>query len=385
MAIDFKTFLKAVPYVVHSRKPIMLRGRHGVGKSELAYQIAKALGLPIVERRCSQMTEGDLLGMPSPESVEVNGHMASHFRPFSWFLRSCTEATVLFLDECDRATHEVGQSIMELTDSRKLAGWTLHPDTIIIAAINGGEHGSQYQVNEMDPAQLDRFVVFDVEPSVEDWLEWGNEASDEQMSNAALESVGWALARSNDELSAGKGVDSIIWDFINQNRAHLEHSDDYEPNKVYPSRRSWKRLSDCLVNGSLLEESADQTVFFTLSQAHCGLEAAVSLLDFFKAYDRQVTWEQVVNEGQVDKTKNFDINEHAAMVEKIDAAGALSEDLSATQLDNLAEYFKLLPAEIAMKLWSAVGKHAATSKDNIVGFHARVREVIIPLLGGTEE
>ena len=48
MAIDFKTFLKAVPYVVHSRKPIMLRGRHGVGKSELAYQIAKALGLPIV-------------------------------------------------------------------------------------------------------------------------------------------------------------------------------------------------------------------------------------------------------------------------------------------------------------------------------------------------
>ena len=384
MAIDFKTFLKAVPYVIHSRKPVMLRGRHGVGKSELVYQMASQLGLPVVERRCSQMTEGDLLGMPSPESVEVNGHLASHFRPFSWFLRSCTEATVLFLDEVDRSTHEVGQSIMELTDSRKLAGWTLHPGTIIIAAVNGGEHGSQYQVNEMDPAQLDRFVVFDVEPSIEDWLEWGNEASETQLSS---ESAGWVLVNSTEEreTKAGKGVHGLVWDFINQNRAHLEHSDDYEPNKVYPSRRSWKRLNDCLVNGSLLEENADQTVFFTLSQAHCGLEAAVSLLDFFKAYDRQVTWEQVVNEGQVDKTKNFDINEHAAMVEKIDAAGALSEDMSAAQLDNLAEYFKLLPAEIAMKLWSAVGKHAASSKDNIVGFHARVREVIIPLLGGTEE
>jgi len=356
MAVDFKTFRACAPHVINVRKPILIRGRHGVGKSEVVYQIAEDIGLPVVERRASQMTEGDLLGMPSPEQIEVNGERASVFRPFEWFLRACTEPVCLFLDEVDRATTEVRQGIFELTDSRKLAGWTLHKDTIVVAAVNGGEHGSQYQVNEMDPAELDRYTVFDIEPSVEDWLDWGK-----------------------------NNVCDIVWDFINQNRSHLEHSDDFEPNKIYPSRRSWKRLSDCLETACMFEENADQTVFFTLSQSFCGLEAAVSFLDFFKTYERQVTWEQVVDDGKVEKTKDFDINAHAAMVEKIDAAGILNEDMSDNQLDNLAKYFEYLPAEIAMKLWSAVGKSAGEKRENIVKFHSRVKDILVPMLGGSAE
>tara|TARA_R100000426_G_scaffold32579_1_gene26705 strand:- start:128 stop:1216 length:1089 start_codon:yes stop_codon:yes gene_type:complete len=358
MGVDFKTFRSVAPFVIDVRKPILIRGRHGVGKSEVVYQLAHDLGLPVVERRASQMTEGDLLGMPSPEAVEVNGQQGSKFNPFEWFLRACTEPVCLFLDEVDRATTEVRQGIFELTDSRKIAGWVLHPDTIVVSAVNGGEHASQYQVNEMDPAELDRYTVFDIEPTVEDWLEWGND-----------------------------NVNSIMWDFINQNRQHLEHTDDYEPNKVYPSRRSWKRLNDCLEQGKLFEESADEGVFFNLSQAFCGLEAAVAFLDFYKAYDRQVTWEQVVNDGQVEKTEAFDINEHSALVEKIEHAGILSERLSDEQVANLADYFEKLPAEIAMKLWSAVGKGASSgddaevTKDNIVRFHSKVQNSLMKLLG----
>ena len=353
MAIDFKTFRTCAPHVIAIRKPILIRGRHGVGKSEVVYQIADDMALPVVERRASQMTEGDLLGMPSPEQIEVNGERASVFRPFEWFLRACTEPVCLFLDEIDRATTEVRQGIFELTDSRKLAGWTLHEDTIIIAAVNGGEHGSQYQVNEMDPAELDRWTVFDVEPTVEDWLDWGKD-----------------------------NVHTVMWDFINQNRAHLEHSDDFEPNKVYPSRRSNKRLNDCLASANLYVKEADQTVFFTLAQSFCGLEYAVSFLDFFKSYDRQVTWEEIVNDGALENVEKFDINEHCSMVEKIEACGVLEADMSESQLDNLAAYFKTLPAEIAMKLWTAVGKASVDKKENIVAFHKRVRDVLTPILGG---
>ena len=353
MAVDFKTFRACAPHVINVRKPILIRGRHGVGKSEVVYQIAEDLGLPVVERRASQMTEGDLLGMPSPEQIEVNGERASVFRPFEWFLRACTEPVCLFLDEVDRATTEVRQGIFELTDSRKLAGWTLHRDTIVVAAVNGGEHGAQYQVNEMDPAELDRYTVFDIEPTIEDWLEWAQDH-----------------------------VNPFIWDFINQNRAHLEHGDDFEPNKVYPSRRSWKRLNDCLVEGKLFAEDVDQTVFFTIAQSFCGLEAAVAFLDFFKTYDRQVTWEEVVNEGKLEKVENFDINAHGALIEKIEASSLLETEMSELQLDNLAAYFKTLPAEVAMKLWSAVGKNAGENKENIVNFHARVKDALIPMLGG---
>ena len=224
MAVDFKTFSAVIPHVARVRKPVLLRGRHGVGKSQVVYQYAAADGLPVVERRASQMTEGDLLGMPAPELIEVNGVGASQFRPFSWLIQACTEPVVLFLDEVDRATMEVRQGIFELTDSRKIAGWTLHPETLIFAAVNGGEHGAQYQVGEMDPAELDRWTVFDVEPTCEDWLTWAKD-----------------------------NVDGLVWDFINTNRNHLEHSGEFEPNKVYPSRRSWDRLNECLVAASLLE------------------------------------------------------------------------------------------------------------------------------------
>ena len=363
MAVDFKTFRACAPHVINVRKPILIRGRHGIGKSEVVYQIAEDMDMPVVERRASQMTEGDLLGMPSPEQIEVNGEQASVFRPFEWFLRACTEPVCLFLDEVDRATTEVRQGIFELTDSRKLAGWTLHPDTIVIAAVNGGEHGAQYQVNEMDPAELDRYTVFDVEPTVEDWLAWAKD-----------------------------NVHSVMWDFINQNRAHLEHSDDFEPNKVYPSRRSNKRLNDCLESAVLYGEEADQTMFFSLAQAFCGLEYAVAFLDFSKTYEHQVTWEQVVNEGHVEKTNNFDINAHAALVEKVEASGVLSQIMTDNQIDNLAQYFESLPAEIAMKLWSAVGKGATgkensaeITRNNIVKFHSKVQDKLLQLLGTDDE
>ena len=164
MSVDFKTFVSLAPSVSAAKLPVLLRGRHGIGKSQVVYQLAAAAGLPVIERRASQMTEGDLVGLPS-----IEGNRTS-FNPPDWFKMACEEPVCLFLDEVDRATLEVRQGIFELTDSRKLNGHNLHPDTIIFAAVNAGEHGENYQVNEMDPAELDRWSVRDKEPTVEERL-----------------------------------------------------------------------------------------------------------------------------------------------------------------------------------------------------------------------
>jgi hypothetical protein len=319
MAVDFKTFLEVVPFVTDITKPVLLRGRHGVGKSQVVYQFAETVGLPVVERRASQMTEGDLVGLP-----KTDGDVTS-FCPPDWFKTACDEAVVLFLDEVDRATIEVRQGIFELTDSRKLNGHRLHSNTLIFAAINGGEHGEQYQVGEMDPAELDRWTVFDVEPTVEDWLDWAKER-----------------------------LDSVVWDFINQNRNHLEHASDFEPNKVYPSRRSWERLDECLATAKLYEQGASPTLY-NLSSAFVGFEAAVSFNDFIQNYDRQVTVEDILVNGEIDKTKDFSINDHTALVEKLEAVASFKEELPEEQIQNLAKYFMTLPSEVAMKLWTVMG------------------------------
>lgn len=332
MAVDFKTFRNVAPHVIAVRKPVLLRGRHGVGKSEVVYQIAKDLDMPVVERRASQMTEGDLIGLP-----KTDGDVTS-FCPPDWFQESCDKPVVLFFDEVDRAVNEVRQGLFELTDSRKLFGKAIHPDTVIIAAVNGGEHGSQYQVGEMDPAELDRWTVFDVEPTVEDWLDWGKD-----------------------------NVDGLIWDFVNQNRSHLDHSEDFEPNKVYPSRRSWKRLNDCLVNaGFLTPESKGDANVYHLSAAFVGMEAAVAFNDFAQNYERQVTIEMILDDGQVAKTSDFGINEHCALIEKMEASDTFKEEVDENQIQNLADYFVTLPSEAAMKLWTVLGKG---DNANVIGLH----------------
>ena len=364
MAVDFATFQSVVPFVTAVRKPVLLRGRHGVGKSQVVYQYAGAAGLPVVERRASQMTEGDLLGMPTPELVEVNGVGASQFRPFSWLIQACTEPVVLFLDEVDRATMEVRQGIFELTDSRKIAGWSLHPETLIFAAVNGGEHGAQYQVGEMDPAELDRWTVFDVEPTCEDWLAWAKD-----------------------------NVDGLVWDFINTNRNHLEHATEYEPNKVYPSRRSWDRLNECLVAGGMLAEDAAKEnagMIFNLATAFVGFEAAVALQDSIKTYEAQVTIEDIIDDGKIDRTKDFGINDHSALVEKMEAKEIFKEQLTAEQIQNLADYFISLPSEVAMKLWTVAGAEG-NDVQNCVALHQStasdgtlVTSFIVEVLAGAQ-
>ena len=351
MAVDFKTFVAVAPHVAAVRKPILLRGRHGVGKSCVVYQTAGAMGLPVVERRASQMTEGDLVGLPV-----IQGEVTT-FNPPDWFKQACNEPVALFLDEVDRATPEVRQGIFELTDSRKLNGHVLHPDTLIFAAVNGGEHGEQYQVGEMDPAELDRWTVFDVEPTVEDWLGWAKD-----------------------------NVHEVIWDFINQNHQHLEHSDDFEPNKVYPSRRSWDRLSECLSGAALLDEGGDLGTVYNLTNAFVGFEAAVSFRDFVENYERIVTVEDILVHGKVDSTKDFGINDHLALVEKMEASEVLQSALPSEQIQNLADWFVTLPSEVAMKLFANIGASADTT--NVIGLHGatassgkKVQDFIIEIVG----
>ena len=343
MAVDFATFSQIVHHVTNVRKPVLLRGRHGIGKSTVVYQYAAQQNMEVVERRASQMTEGDLVGLPS---IEGN---STTFNPPDWFKAACDRPVVLFLDEVDRATLEVRQGIFELTDSRKLNGHTLHPDTLVFAAVNGGEHGAQYQVGEMDPAELDRWTVFDIEPSVEDWLSWAKESQ----------------------------VSDEVWNFINQNRNHLEHTDDFEPNKVYPSRRSWERLDKCLTQADLLKEASP--VLYNLTSAFVGFEAAVAFNDFVLNYDRQVTTDDILIQGNFAKVADFGINDHTAIIHN---------ELDQELVDNLARYFVMLPSEVAMKLWTVMGKG---NVNNTVKLHKSevdgesVSKHFVRLINGSEE
>jgi len=340
LSVSFSELNRCLPFVLTSKYPVLLRGRHGIGKSQVVYQYAEKMDLPVVERRASQMTEGDLLGIPSPESMMINGKEATKFRPFDWLVQACTEPVVLFFDEIDRAIVEVRQGIFELTDSRKLAGWHLHPGTYIVAAINGGEGVSTYQVGEMDPAELDRWSVFDIEPSIEDWISW------------ALDN----------------NINQHIVSFIRENPTYLEFKEDPEPGKVYPSRRSWERfhhVANEVVEDSLGDNS-DVEVLYNLTTSFLGSEVSIAFVDYVKTLNRQVKVADIVEDGLFEKVADFSLTEHCNLINKMDDLNIFEESIPEEHIANVAEYFVSLPSEAAMKLWCVIG---AGDKKNVVRFH----------------
>jgi hypothetical protein len=318
MTMSFKTFLSSVQPAIDMGLPILLRSRHGVGKSMLVYQLAEKMSLPVIERRASQMTEGDLLGLPKITKASTS------WLPPDWLHRACQEPVVLFFDELDRGILEVRQGLFELADSRKIAGHVLHPGTKIFAAINGGIHGAQYSVNIMDPAELDRWVSFDLEPTVEDWLEWAR----------------------------GAGIGNLVLDFIAQNPSHLEHMGEFEPNKVYPSRRSWHRFDQAIRGKKILVAKNPAPSLLHLAGGFLGLEASIALTDYARKCEEDVNAEDIMLrfgevEEQVRKFSNVDFN---AMIEKLRNHKPFGEVWDEAALDNVSKFLVLVPSEIFMPL-----------------------------------
>lgn len=345
--ISFAQFTSIAPYIIRSRKPIMGHGRHGIGKSELVYQLADKLAnilgedftskhgkdyvFPVVERRASQMADtGDVIGVPEPE--DSNHGRVTKFAPMAWFAKACHEPCILFFDEVDRANNDVRQSLMELTDSRKIAGHTLHPDTIIISMVNGGSHdeNNTYQVSELDPAEHDRWWHVSLEPTVDDWTTWGE----------------------------GK-IDPMIIDFIRKNPSHLEHKGDIDTHKVYPSRRSWAHFAKCL---SLSEENflepnengkISMSLYF-IGEGFIGQEASIAFRDFVETYDRQVSVEDILNGKNQNLVKDFGINDANNMIDKIAESEIFKSEITDEQIKNLANFVAEISPELAMKAWEAL-------------------------------
>lgn len=316
---NLTTITKAMVRIAKTKKPILLRGYHGTGKSEVVYQFAKLLCMEVIERRASQMTEGDLLGLPKQSQAE-DGTYVTSFCPPDWFHQACTHPVVLFLDEIGRALLGVRQGLFQLTDSRTIFGNTLHPDTIIIAADNSMEDCNDYQVSVFDPAELDRYAVFDFQPTKEEWFNW----------------------------AASYGLHRQILAFLMVNSTHLESDSYSEPNKVQPTRRSWTRLSDVLSDEDAIPQNDEILLTAT---AFVGNEAAIKFLDY-------VGQQKIITIHDVLKSKKalVELQQESVttMLEIIEQFGVhyTDKELKASEVKNLAEFFVILDDELKVTLYS---------------------------------
>jgi hypothetical protein len=331
---------------------ILMRGPTGVGKSQVARGIAAELELPYIDVRGSTMDESDM-GIPDLVASKEAGCYTKMLP--SWYVRACREPVVLMLDELNRAMPSVMQAFFQVVLDRELGNGPtgeaarLHPETRVIAAIN---HGTEYDVNEMDPALLRRFWVCDLEPTSEDWIEWAK----------------------------GAGIDDVMIDFIRQEPAHWRvDPSKVEAGTVTPTPASWHRLDEtlkyCGWHASSFAGKGTPDGFYSLALGLVGTEAAISFTDFVKNYELVISAEDVLSgEVTAEDVKDQQAGDLNNVIDKL-AEHCKDNTWSMTEATKVAAFGKSLGGELMVQLWNKVS--SSNNLPNIQKLHKKMGTEVV--------
>ena len=282
---------------------VIMEGPHGIGKSNIVKQFAKENDYHLEELFLSHQEVGDLIGVP--HMVQKDGVTITTWSIPAWLQRMYVAAasgkkSILFLDELNRAPIDVRQSALQLVLERQIHEHILpvvnNERTLVVSAINPAD---DYQVDELDPALLDRFLHISVEPDAKAFLNYGRSV----------------------------GMNQIIMDFISQypDRLHWTPADG----GIGATPRSWTKL------GHFMDkvDSIAEEVLFQIMKGKVGTEIASQFYTFFKNYVDVVKAEDIEKIVKDNKDKIESVDELAELVaERMSKAEAIQKMEMAHQL-----------------------------------------------------
>jgi hypothetical protein len=181
---------------------IEVQGDSGIGKTSVASQIAKELGIAFVKLNLAQIEElGDLIGFPHKEfeiikekegkkivkwvpeitiptyiqnSYKPSGRMRMTHAAPEW-IEGKEEGGIFLLDDWTRADIRFVQGTMELVDRQQYHSWSLPKNWHIILTSNPDD--GEYMVNSIDVAQRTRFISVDLIFDLKTWVLWAEQES----------------------------------------------------------------------------------------------------------------------------------------------------------------------------------------------------------------
>lgn len=198
----------------------LISGKHGIGKSAMIKSIADELGGVCITIEGGTLKEGEITGLPYQYKDE-NGDIKFRFLPYYAIDRirqeekrlfekaggrlsedSCLggdenryamneltgeekikavkngdiKLVIIFIDEINRTENTVYKELMNILLTRSVNGYEFPWWVLFVGAMNPSTQNSVYATNEMDPAQLDRFLKLKVGDNSKEWLKYGEAA-----------------------------------------------------------------------------------------------------------------------------------------------------------------------------------------------------------------
>lgn len=237
----------------HTRKrAVFLIGASGIGKSQVVYQSAETLDIPVVDLRLAQCDPVDLRGVPSV----VDGKTVWH-EPVFFPDKATNPAGILFLDELTSAPPAVQAVAYQLILDRKVGDYELPDGWMVVAAGNrANDRGVTFQ---MAAPLLNRMTQLEVETTLDDW-------------------------RAH---AAGAGVRPEILAFLTERADYLHKFDKETYGQQFPSPRGWFAVSD------VLNMDFDDATRVELIKGAVGHEAAVGLETFLRVWQTMPSLEAI--------------------------------------------------------------------------------------------
>ena len=247
-----------------------MSGKHGIGKSAMIKSIASELGGVCITVEGGTLKEGEITGLPY-QYKDDEGKIKFRFLPYyaveriqneekrlfeaaggtlaedtalvgdeNRYARNGLSAAerveairsgkvhpvIIFIDEINRTENTVYKELMNILLTRSVNGYQFPWWVLFVGAMNPSTQNSVYATNEMDPAQLDRFIKIKVGDSAAEWLKFGK----------------------------ATGVSPGILTFIKDNPKCLssDSKDLEDEEKPTPSPRGWDMVDTLLKSEPLL-------------------------------------------------------------------------------------------------------------------------------------
>ncbi len=336
----------------------MLWGKHGIGKSQIVRQVYEALDYKVIDLRLGQMEVGDLIGHPASNfycpkcqtqygfsarfthcpmceaegvKVPIVGQMV--WLPPSWFPQN-GEKVCLFFDEFNRGRLDVQQAAFQIVLDRRIHTHKIPDNCAIVCACNPPSSdagtGAEYNVEEIDPALMNRFVHIKFAMTTNNWLKWARDY----------------------------GLEQNIIDFIAIEEKFLGNEAIDIPIEIAPTPRAYEFLHKLICGDTI-----PRKYWAEVAETVIGATAAIAFVQSLKTdLDKPIKAQEIFNNfpkirdrvvSQVESGEGntrFDLLRITLDEINQCLTGNKAEKYTDKQFSNLGDFFILLPEDLAFSV-----------------------------------
>jgi hypothetical protein len=305
---------RVIPKLMAKRRPCMIWGAPGIGKSDVAASIAADLKVELRDVRLPLLDPTDIKGFPMPDVARsMMRWLPADFLPTKG-------KGILFLDEINGAMQAVQAATYQLILNGAIGEYKLPVGWYCMAA--GNRSTDRSVVHTMPAALANRFIHLDMSVSAKDWDVW----------------------------AAEHGIHTDIRAYMRMQPDMLHVFDTKTTPRAFPSPRSWAFVNDIYQDHATADEEME------VITGTVGQEAAAGFIGFVKLKGDVPSAAEVIADPKGTKLP-------------VNASGrwAISTELDSkankTNIDKIMTYMYRLDTEFQVVFWRGV----VTRDDTLTG------------------